>query len=308
MLHQALAAWDPAVEELEDPADNPLIHTLTTLTANGGTLRNTFKSTTLLYNGLIPSKTGCVKGDIDKEVAGVKVHLINDRWRNNALVLQLVDADYVRNLEDDEQPLDRLRVQNPPDIFRKIILSDGTIIRLTDDKDDDGLEGDSPEYEVYGGLTARDEESFLYESTVFWHWNDGDQPDLCYADTEEYRTAFLEFTGRVPVKMFLEQLEDATGLSTFEELAERVEELETCVDTPASCEEQREAIQDWVERAETIGEIRVSDPGYENTPSDNGGSLSGEPQVMGGGISEGGKTSGPNFNAGRRTWTDIMPQ
>jgi hypothetical protein len=36
--------------------------------------------------------------------------------------------------------------------------------------------------------------------------------------------------------------------------------------------------------------------------------ISGSPVVIEGGVSEGGLTSGPNFNTGRRTWIDILPQ
>jgi hypothetical protein len=388
MLHQALAAWDPEDDddELEDPAGNPLIHTLTSLTKDGGTLRNTFKATALIYGGLIPAKTNCVKDEVYKEKDGVLVNLVNDRWRNNALVMQLVDADYVRDVQDidnddgnqngnysdllqtlncpsdfgeygeyydeafddgywgggtwcgetavggywvwdnpnwyvwendneyrndgREQPLDRLRVQAPPDIFPKITLSDGTMIILTDDKDDDGLEGDSPEYEVYGGLTAKNEESFLYESTVFWHWNDGDQPDLCYADTEEYRNAYKEVTGQIPMRMFLDKLEAATTFTSIEDLTEYVESLQSCKDTANSaggCSDEWEAIEALAVESEMVGQ-QSSGGGDENSELGGGGGLSGEPQIMEGGISEAGITSGPNFATGRRTWTDILPE
>jgi hypothetical protein len=37
------------------------------------------------------------------------------------------------------------------------------------------------------------------------------------------------------------------------------------------------------------------------------GSLTGDPVIIEGGIAEGGLTSGPNFESGRRTWIDILP-
>jgi hypothetical protein len=40
----------------------------------------------------------------------------------------------------------------------------------------------------------------------------------------------------------------------------------------------------------------------------SGTSLSGDPLAIVGGIDEGGITSGPNFEAGRRTWIDILPE
>ena len=40
----------------------------------------------------------------------------------------------------------------------------------------------------------------------------------------------------------------------------------------------------------------------------SGTSLSGDPLAIVGGIDEGGITSGPNFDTGRRTWIDILPE
>ena len=36
--------------------------------------------------------------------------------------------------------------------------------------------------------------------------------------------------------------------------------------------------------------------------------LTGEPVVIEGGVAEGGVTSGPNYDTGRRTWTDVLPE
>ena len=47
----------------------------------------------------------------------------------------------------------------------------------------------------------------------------------------------------------------------------------------------------------------VGDPGGGGS-----GGLSGEPVVIEGGVSEGGLTSGPNFETGRRTWIDILTE
>jgi len=45
-----------------------------------------------------------------------------------------------------------------------------------------------------------------------------------------------------------------------------------------------------------------------DTGDGTGTSLSGDPLAIVGGIDEGGITSGPNFEAGRRTWIDILPE
>ena len=39
-----------------------------------------------------------------------------------------------------------------------------------------------------------------------------------------------------------------------------------------------------------------------------GGGISGEPLILPGGVSESGITAGPNFETGRRTWIDILPE
>ena len=39
-----------------------------------------------------------------------------------------------------------------------------------------------------------------------------------------------------------------------------------------------------------------------------GTSISGDPLAIVGGVDEGGITSGPNFEFGRRTWIDILPE
>ena len=44
------------------------------------------------------------------------------------------------------------------------------------------------------------------------------------------------------------------------------------------------------------------------TGGGSGTSLSGDPLPIVGGVDPGGITSGPNFEAGRRTWIDILPE
>jgi len=311
MLHQALAEWKPGHPtkgDLEDPQGNPLIHTLDSIREDDGTLRITFLADAL-SGGLVPNKTGCVKGDLDD-------NLVSDRWRGNALTMHLVDADYVANVSATEQPLDRLRVQSPGALYSRLVLSDGTIIALTDDKDNDGLEGDSPEYEIYGGLTAANEESFLYESTVFWHWNDkdADQPDICWSDTDAYRQEFKNFTARIPVAFFLDRLQAETDFETFEELLNYVDSLQSCRNTANSaggCRDEWEAVEELYDYGMLVhqiprGEGSEEEEGYVDGQS---GDLSGAPiDGITSGVSLSGKTSGPNFESGRRTWIDILAE
>jgi hypothetical protein len=326
MLHKALAKWEPdsaaaSKNTLEDPAGNTLIHSLDSIRAdvdsdgNPGTLRTTFDATALIYGGLVPSKTSCVQGDAAS-------YLASNRWRGNALVMHLVDADYVKDLSAaaDTQPLDRLRVQDITDstFYERIILSDGTMIKLTGDSDNDGVEGDAPEYEVYGGITAKDEASFLYESTAFWHWSDkdGNQLGECWSDSDVYRTAYRDVTTRIAVGIFLDRLAQETVFDTFEQLVVALTDMETlaCQNTATvdgGCKEEYDRLRALYEEGMLVFQLPFDStlPGEEEGYVEGqNGSLTGDPVIIEGGIAEGGLTSGPNFESGRRTWIDILSE
>jgi hypothetical protein len=318
MLHKAMKKWLPGHNdakkgELRDPAGNSLIHSVKSILddvdsdGNPGTLRITFDATALIYGGLVPSKTSCVKDSLVTP---------SNRWRGNALVIHLVDAglvvgDYV-NGSGTGQPLDRVRVQDITDttFYERIILSDGTQIKLTEDfNDNDTIEGSN--YEILGGITAKDEASFLYESTAFWHWSDKDGDELgeCWSDSDAYRTAYRNVTTRIAVGMFLDKLTQETDFETFEELVAAIELQKTsgCRATN-SCSDDPEKLDALYEEGMLV--FQVPSDGSE-LPEDvdeyQDGSLTGDPVIIEGGVAEGGLTSGPNFEGGRRTWIDILP-
>ena len=327
MLHKALANWKAHPSgvwrsvDLKDPKGNPLVHTLDSIRAdldsddNPGTLRTTFDATALIYGGLVPSKTSCVQGDAAS-------YLASNRWRGNALVMHLVDAEYVRDMSAvaDTQPLDRLRVQDISGgtFYERIILSDGTMIKLTGDSDNDGVEGDAPEYEVYGGITAQDDASFLYESTAFWHWSDkdGNQLGECWSDSDVYRTAYRDVTTRIAVGMFLDRLAQETVFDTFEQLVVALTDMETlaCQNTATvdgGCKEEYDRLKALYEEGMLVFQLPFDStlPGEEEGYVEGqNGSLTGNPVIIEGGIAEGGLTSGPNFESGRRTWIDILSE
>jgi hypothetical protein len=114
----------------------------------------TFTDRAILDGGLIPTQTGCVKGE---------PNITNDRWRNGALTIQLIPADNVHVV-----------AQYPSDLATSVQSPDKVIV-LKEDTDGDGTID-----REYGGLRARDNGSFIYESTVFWHY-DG----VCYGE-EDY--------------------------------------------------------------------------------------------------------------------------
>jgi hypothetical protein len=140
-------------------------------------------------------------------------------------------------------------------------------------------------------------------------------------------------------EIFYERL-DRSGATTLDELAALVDGLiaegcaveggvtsgdkdtkdsEPVVEDPDSCQAE------YDELAETLALGRLIEAngttincGSEGCLGDasgggsgdggSGTSLSGDPLAIVGGIDEGGITSGPNFEAGRRTWIDILPQ
>jgi hypothetical protein len=98
----------------------------------------------------------------------------------------------------------------------------------------------------------------------------------------------------------------------MEELAAKIESLEYCKDRRGrrGCKQQYSDL----EHLYNIGVVTMNNAngggigGGGGGTSGSGGGLSGDPVIIEGGVSEGGVTSGPNFETGRRTWIDILPQ
>jgi hypothetical protein len=320
MLHKALENWKANGESgnwntgaLKDPKGKPLVHTVNSILAdtdadgNPGTLRITFDATALIYGGLVPSKTSCVKDSLITP---------SNRWRGNALVMHLVDAGELTKSSNGTNPLDRVRVQDITDttFYERIILSDGTMIKLTEDfNDNDTIEASN--HEIMGGITAKDEASFLYESTAFWHWGDkdGNELGICWDDTDAYRTAYKNVTSRIAVGFFLDKLAQETIYDTFEEMvaAIKLQKEEGGCRSDNSCSEDPDKLDALYEEGMLVFELPSDGselPGEDEGVVENqSGSLTGDPVIIEGGVSEGGLTSGPNFESGRRTWIDILP-
>ena len=201
-------------------------------------------------------------------------------------------------------------VQTPSDLKPVVVLSDGTQVELTEDLNNDGtIDGTTPAYEIYGGLLARDNAEFLYESTLFWHWNPGE----CYGDPG-WEAEYILATQGVSEEVFQEMLEDA-GFADFEELVAYVESLEDCKDIKekkGGCKKAYEKVEDLYNMGQLV---ELNKPGGGSGGSGGGGGnggggggISGEPLILPGGVSESGITAGPNFETGRRTWIDILPE
>ena len=251
-----------------------------------------FDSLAIIAGGLLPTNTGCVNRTNS---------ITNGRWRNGSLILQVVKAQHFVGLGG-ASALDRLIVQTPTDLKPVVVLPDGTQVKLIEDLNGDSMiDGSSPAYEMYGGLHAASNDEFLYESSVFWHWDAVE----CYGDPDWEEQFRLSING-VSEELYQEQLE-AAGFTDFAALVAYIESL-GCLDPGSSdCDTKTyKQIQDLYEMGLLV--YQKEPDGGSEPPGGGGGGLSGDPVIIEGGVSEGGITSGPNFDTGRRTWTDILPQ
>jgi hypothetical protein len=145
----------------------------------------------------------------------------------------LVKASHFAGLLIGESALDRVVVQTPSDLHKVVILSDGIQVELTEDLNGDSIiDGTSPAYEIYGGLVARADDEFLYESTLFWHFGDISKFVLgvtpCYGDPLWAKAYIIETKG-VTEEVY-DDLLAAAGFEDFEALEQKIKELEACIE------------------------------------------------------------------------------
>jgi hypothetical protein len=289
MIHKKLAAWD-GVGPLVDDEGVSLIHKLANLQSSDIALRSTFTSLAITGGGLHPTNTGCVNGDTSITLG---------RWRNGALIFQLVKRSH---FIAGTPPLDRVTVQNPSDLRSPIILSDGIQVELTEDLNgNDVIDTGAPDYEVYGGLTVSSNAEFLYESTLFWHYPGG----ACYGDPG-WLLAVASATHSLALAQ--EALE-AAGFADIDALKAELDILEACKgkrEKDGGCKDRYKELNELYQVVLAI--FNHIDNGGDGDPPTGLNDISGKPVIIDGGIVEGGVTSGPNFETGRRTWIDILPQ
>jgi hypothetical protein len=291
MIHKKLAAWD-GVGPLVDDEGVSLIHKIANIKNSSVPLRSTFNSLAITSGGLHPTNTDCVNGSTS---------MTNGRWRNGALIFHLVKRSH---FIAGTPPLDRLTVQSPSDLKSLIVLSDGTQVVLTEDLNGNGvIDPGAPSYEVYGGLTVSSNAEFLYESTLFWHF----PGKPCYGDSG-WILAVAEATHSL--ELYQEALE-AAGFADIDALIAELDLLEACKkkkDKDGGCKDRYKELSALYEIGLKINAY-IDSGGDGSPPTEDGlGDISGSPVIIDGGIVEGGVTSGPNFDTGRRTWIDIMPQ
>ena len=289
MIHKKLAAWD-GVGPLVDDEGVSLIYKIAWFQGSSIPLRSTFNSVAITSGGLHPTNTDCVNG---------AASITNGRWRNGALIFHLVKRSH---FIAGTPPLDRLTVQNPSDLRSPIVLSDGTQVELTEDLNGNSvIDPGTPDYEVYGGLTVTSNAEFLYESTLFWHYPGG----ACYGEPSWLLdVAAATFS----LELYGEALE-AAGFADIDALIAELALLESCKkikEKDGGCKDRYKELNELYQIGLTIN--AYIDAGGDGSDPTGLGDISGSPVIIDGGIVEGGVTSGPNFDTGRRTWIDIMPQ
>ena len=263
MLHQALENWN-GTDPLTDPNGNSLIHTADSLQENNGTLRIQFDSRVIAYGGIIPSDTGCVRGN----------DIYNDRWRNGSLTMHLIDRDHFVN--DGTSALNKVYIQSPADLVNKLYIK-----------------GEEVDLSGYGGLLAKNDNEFLYESTIFWHYG-----KICYGE-DKYDEAVQ--TARFKL-LLAEQGVDPKLIKKInrddcEKIAEKTElTLEQCLQL--------------VEESANPGGGNP-DGGDPDTGDPDSGDPIGDPviiDVVTKDVEDGELSQGPIINTGRGSWIDVLQQ
>jgi hypothetical protein len=300
MIHQALADWDGS-SALTTPAaegSKPLVFKLNQLVE----FKIIFNSLALITGGLHPTNTSCVQ---DPDNANHH----NGRWRNGSLTMHMVRKSLFNSLAAGEVPLDRLRKQDPRDFQETVYLpedgtgwaedyyeaSQNTVIEIfleglertgATSLDElaayiQGLE-DSGCATVDGGTSGdKDTEESTKDDTTTTDDKDTTTTDTTTTDTTTTDTTTTDTTTTEPVSC-QEDYNEATELYALGLLIE-------ANGTKIQCNANGCLAQD-------------------NNGAGSGTSYSGDPLSIVGGIDESGITSGPNFEAGRRTWIDILPE
>jgi hypothetical protein len=247
----------------------------------------------------------------------------NGRWRNGSLVVQAIRADHFAGMVAGDSALDLLTVQSPTDMYKSVVLSNGNEVLLAEDLNGDGDTNDdtSPLYEVYGGLVASGQTEFLYESTLFWHYGDvaklvlGKDIDICYGE-DDWNSAQAIERGGVPLIFFNDLLiaagfVDVEGLADLPALIAAFDALDantckTISEKNGGCKKEYEALLKLVELSRLVDDGDDTNNGLPPSTGLEGAGTT--PVVIEGAVTSGGITSGPNFQSGRRTWIDILPE
>ena len=292
MIHNKLREWN-GVTPLGDD-DNRLIFSTQNLLDSGATVRNRFDDMAILAGGLHPTNTQCVnKTD----------STTNARYRNGALVIQAINRDIFTGCSTTGCSLDKILVQTPDDLINPVILGDGTQVPMEVDFDSSGSI-DAGNYEIIGGLRADisgvGDTDAWFESTLFWHYGGAG----CYGDANWVADVQAVRDDLIYTQ---EEFDQLLADNNVTDLAADLITYESCSGNENSIDDTCAAYYDILEMLEAKQDtITNLDPASIDTGSDSALDSSGEtPVIMGGAAPATGVTAGPNFQTGRRTWTDV---
>ena len=227
-----------------------------------GALRIALDDQAILTGGLVPTNTGCVRDN--DEYFG--------RWRAGALTIHLLQVDTtVAGWETD--------------VINKVVIQNY-------DASDQANTG-----ETYTGVRVANNSDFLFESTLFWHYEDivnkaqrklNDFDSSLYPGVTKTDTPCYGKDGWVEAKDTIYSYTEADILTLIDQLNQAITDLE------AAGEEKK---------AEKLAELRD-----ELLRRGTGGGGGGTPPVEAateGGLQDAGVTSGVDINTGQRSWRDF---
>ena len=295
LIHRKLRTWQGKGNPLTDGATNAegksLIFSAEDLVAANQTVRHDFNDQSIVAGGVHPTNTGCVnKGD----------SVTKGRYRNGSLVTQFINLNVFTGCTGVGCSLDKIIIQEPTDLPVEVVLGDETRVPMGEDLNGDGFIKAS-DYEVYGGLRgsgSKGNTDVLFESTIFWHY-DG---KACYGDAE-WESDVEETRGQyiLTEEEWLEMLSDEGYAG--KDIDQEYQRVLQCLEADSkdkACKKELEIIEELLDARDLIPGEGGEDDG---TGLDSGGET---PVTMGGEASDLGVTAGPNFEVGRRTWTDIF--
>lgn len=284
-----------------------------------GTISHSFASDAIANGGILSTKYSCVTGDAERnlsestyksckwvgsgwnwtKVCSDITTYDTDRWRNGALVTQLISvSDYTTDTS-------RVIKQVPTDLYRSRTYKDssGTDVTVT-------LKTATA---TYGGLRARNKNddgtalstanpAFLYEASLYWH----NPNDICYGDTNWYTdlssittnsadSEIDNFSGTVG-SLELDKEKASASLATLEAIP--------VGDRTAA---QNEEILRLKRVLELLNLKLVEIQGSIGSSNESILKYSGVVKTPGSPDPDVSPSLGPNFRTGRRTWIDLTP-
>ncbi len=245
--------------------------------ASGGTitgaLRIGFDTGSILSGGLIPTNTGCVRD-------GSGTQFYNGRWRNGALTMHLIEVGV-----------------SPTDLANVVNL----VTIQPDDPNTPAVErtGVVAEYVISGGraqatsgTTSDSMPVFLYESTLFWHWNKGQdiigqiQVELGTGTVVASTPCYGE-AGWDAARAEFKQTLTASELAALDALIAKLEASGSAKD---------------LTRAAKLKDLRSKIP---STGSGGGSGGAAVPTIVTEGVAPPPRTPGNRIDSGKRSWYEI---